>query len=535
MIKKICNIPFVNKKQVVSFFLPFFLLILFMTFIFYFHYQDLKIHVENDGEEVLTSLSNNVSFQMKLWKSNTSNQILQNVIHSTDFNNKLSEMPENIYISIIEENEEQAPIAVISPQDLKLEINYVNTLADKAMDVYNKSIASHDMQHSSIYRLKEEYYMSSFTPINDENGQLVGIIGMDTKINDQFIFFKKIIIQTGLFILISYLMIFLYLRRWLNKVLRPINQLMISLNELSFGNFEVKMELSGNKELQSLMRNFNEVVDNLASLFYRLTNTAKELGTISKDFQLTTMEEALKQMDNIVESMKMNRELQKAEKMNAVGQLAASVAHEIRNPMTVVKGFLQIFHAKEHMSEEERTYIKLMIEEMNRAETIINDYLSLAKPDVEQSKKIDGADLANKVIDLMHSYAMLSKGIHFKKNIQQVYIEANNNELKQVLINILKNAIEAMKNGGTITINLYSTMNDGVFEIEDTGIGMTDEEVNRLGTAFYSLKEKGTGMGLMVCYQMVEQMKGRIEVQSEKGRGTIFKIYIPLSKKDSHS
>ncbi len=330
-------------------------------------------------------------------------------------------------------------------------------------------------------------------------------------------------------------MIFLYLRRWLNKVLRPINQMMISLNELSFGNFEVKMELSGNKELQSLMRNFNEVVDNLASLFYRLTNTAKELGTISKDFQLTTMEEALKQMDNIVESMKMNRELQKAEKMNAVGQLAASVAHEIRNPMTVVKGFLQIFHAKEHMSEEERTYIKLMIEEMNRAETIINDYLSLAKPDVEQSKKIDGADLANKVIDLMHSYAMLSKGIHFKKNIQQVYIEANNNELKQVLINILKNAIEAMKNGGTITINLYSTMNDGVFEIEDTGIGMTDEEVNRLGTAFYSLKEKGTGMGLMVCYQMVEQMKGRIEVQSEKGRGTIFKIYIPLSKKDSHS
>ncbi len=179
-----------------------------MTFIFYFHYQDLKIHVENDGEEVLTSLSKNVSFQMKLWKSNTSNQILQNVIHSTDFNNKLSEMPENIYISIIEENEEQAPIAVISPQDLKLEINYVNTLADKAMDVYNKSIASHDMQHSSIYRLKEEYYMSSFTPINDENGQLVGIIGMDTKINDQFIFFKKIIIQTGLFILISYLLNF---------------------------------------------------------------------------------------------------------------------------------------------------------------------------------------------------------------------------------------------------------------------------------------------------------------------------------------
>ncbi|WP_400241833.1 ATP-binding protein [Niallia sp. JL1B1071] len=535
MIKKICNIPFVNKKQVVSFFLPFFLLILFLTSIFYHHYKDLKIHFEKDGEEVLTLLSNNVTFQMSESKHINSGQLLQNVISSTDFNNNISALTEILYISMVDENGEQTPIAVISPQNPKKEINYVNTLADKAMAIYNKTIALHDMQHSSIYRLKEEYYISSFTPINDENGQLVGIIGMDMKINDHLIFLKKLIIQTGLFILISYILIFLFIRRWLNKILRPINQMMVSLNELSVGNFDVKMEVNDNKEIQGLMKNFNEVVDKLASLFYRLTNTAKELGTISKDFQLTTIEEALTQMDNIVEFMKMNRELQKAEKMNAVGQLAASVAHEIRNPMTVVKGFLQIFYAKEHMSEEERTYIKLMIEEMNRAETIINDYLSLAKPDVEQSQIIDGADLANKVIDLMHSYAMMGKGIHFKKNIQQVYIEANNNELKQVLINILKNAIEAMKNGGTVTINLYPTIEYGVFEIEDTGIGMTEEEINRLGTAFYSLKEKGTGMGLMVCYQMVEQMKGRIEVQSEKGRGTLFKIYIPLSQKANNS
>lgn len=330
------------------------------------------------------------------------------------------------------------------------------------------------------------------------------------------------------FLLISFIFLFIYIRNWLNKILHPINKMMVGLNEISGGNFDVKMEINENSELQGLMKNYNEVVANLASLFYRLTNTAKELGTISKDFQLTTMEEALMQMDNIVDYLKMNKELQRAEKMNAVGQLAASVAHEIRNPMTVVKGFLQIFYAKEHMSEEERTYIKLMIEEMNRAETIINDYLSLAKPDVEQSQKVDGAALANKVIDLMHSYAMMGKGIHFKKNIQQVYLEANNNELKQVLINILKNAIEAMKNGGTITINLYPVKKYGVFEIEDTGIGMTEEEINRLGTAFYSLKEKGTGMGLMVCYQMVEQMKGHIEVQSEKGRGTLFRIFIPL-------
>jgi len=529
MIKKICNIPFVNKYQLLSFFLPFFFLMFFITIIFFHHFKELKIHVEEEGEEILTLLSENVSLKMKEWKNFDSAHLLQ-VLYSSAFKENIADMAESLYFSMIVENENQPSIAVISSHNQIKEINYVDTLAENIMPIYNKTLTLHEMQHSSIYKRKEDYYMSSFTPINDEKGHLVGVIGVDRKVSEPFVFLKKLAIQIILFILISYLFIFLFIRRWLNKILHPINKMMIGLNEISAGNFDVKMEVIDNPELQGLMKNYNEVVDNLASLFYRLTNTAKELGTISKDFQLTTMEEALTQMDNIVEFLKTNRELQKAEKMNAVGQLAASVAHEIRNPMTVVKGFLQIFYAKEHMSEEERTYIKLMIEEMNRAETIINDYLSLAKPDVDQSQKIDGADLANKVIDLMHSYAMMGKGIHFIKNIQQVYIEANNNELKQVLINILKNAIEAMKNGGTVTISLFSTKEYGVFEIADTGIGMTEEEINRLGTAFYSLKEKGTGMGLMVCYQMVEQMNGRIEVQSEKGRGTSFKIFIPLSQ-----
>ena len=85
-----------------------------------------------------------------------------------------------------------------------------------------------------------------------------------------------------------------------------------------------------------------------------------------------------------------------------------------------------------------------------------------------------------------------------------------------------------MKDGGTLNLRIYKEDSFGVFEIEDTGIGMTQEELDRLGTAFYSLKEKGTGMGLMVCYQIIERMRGMIEVRSEKGMGTLFKIKVPL-------
>ena len=361
----------------------------------------------------------------------------------------------------------------------------------------------------------------------------VGITGilcfffMDTYMNSQleFILLQKFVLS--LIILLLFIIPFSYLviRKLCIQIYDPVRQISAGFNEISRGNFNVKLEI----EEKDLSDQFNHMTSQLTILVEKLAATNEKINDQSEKVQFNHLQDVFEQLENIIEKSMVFRELQRAEKMNAIGQLAASVAHEIRNPMTVVKGFLQIFLAKDQMSEEERMYIRLMIEEMNRAETIINDYLSLAKPDMEKTESIDGKELAEKAMDLMNSYAKMSKNIIMLTPVlDQVTVRGNKNELHQVLINILKNGIEALKDGGELSLSLYTEGQYGVFEIRDTGIGMTEEELQRLGTAFYSLKEKGTGMGLTVCYQIIDRMKGKIDVKSEKDVGTTFKIYVPL-------
>lgn len=232
-------------------------------------------------------------------------------------------------------------------------------------------------------------------------------------------------------------------------------------------------------------------------------------------------------IENLKQQILLQRELRRSEKMNVISQLAASVAHEVRNPLTTVNGFLQLINQDDNITEKQRNYIDITLSELNRAQSIINDYLSLAKPNNSNTQLVNISEELSKTVELMTSYTNI-QNIEVETTIENfLFVNGNKDEIKQVLINIIKNAIEAMGNEGILKIEGVSKDQDIIVTITDNGPGMTKEQLSKIGTPFYSTKDKGTGVGLTICFQIIEQLKGTIIVESELGKGTSFIIKLP--------
>ncbi|WP_152526478.1 ATP-binding protein [Peribacillus psychrosaccharolyticus] len=233
-------------------------------------------------------------------------------------------------------------------------------------------------------------------------------------------------------------------------------------------------------------------------------------------------------IENVNQKRTIDLELQRAEKLNVISQLAASVAHEVRNPMTSVRGFLQLLKEDEVITVTQNNYITIAIDELDHAQAIINDYLSLAKPHNEEKTLLNLSNEVKKAIELMTSFSTIFD-IDIKSELEEnLCIQGNRGEVKQVLINIIKNGIESMDMGGLLYVKLYKAADFVFIEIKDTGKGMTESQLKKIGTPFYTTKEKGTGIGMTITYQLIQSMRGSIRVESKLGKGTTFTITFPI-------
>lgn len=231
---------------------------------------------------------------------------------------------------------------------------------------------------------------------------------------------------------------------------------------------------------------------------------------------------------DITESKKTEEILRKSDKLAIVGQLAAGVAHEIRNPLTAIKGFVQLIQSS---SDAKREYFEIMMSELDRIEFIINEFLVLAKPQAVNFQHKDLRVLLQNIIAIVDTQAIMS-GVQIVMNAEPdlPLIECEENQLKQVFINVLKNSIEAMHRGGTIRIEVKRLDDDHVrVRTIDEGSGIPPERIQKLGEPFYTTKEKGTGLGLMMSYKIISEHQGKINITSELDKGTTVDVILPVS------
>jgi signal transduction histidine kinase len=235
---------------------------------------------------------------------------------------------------------------------------------------------------------------------------------------------------------------------------------------------------------------------------------------------------------DLTETKRLQQEIERQEKLSAMGELAAGVAHEIRNPLNAI-GMIAQRYEKEFKPvrgiKEYKKITTVLLEETRRVNHIIHQFLSFARPPKLRLSEISAERLVTHVATLFKGQPA-SKGVNFKSKCDNdAIIRADKEQLTQALLNLLQNALDATSKGGTILLNTEVKEKYVVFQVKDDGEGIPQDRINRIFDLYFTTKHKGTGMGLAITHQIITQHSGIIGVQSKMGGGTTFTIQIPRS------
>lgn len=225
---------------------------------------------------------------------------------------------------------------------------------------------------------------------------------------------------------------------------------------------------------------------------------------------------------DISERRLFEKEMARLDRLNLVGQMAAGIGHEIRNPLTTVRGFLQLLGDKEEF-QQYKDYFKLMIEELDRANSIITEFLSLAKNKTVDLKPLSLNFVIGKLFPLIQADAMVSgKDIIMELQDTEVLL-LDEKEIRQLILNLARNGLEAMSVGGKLTIRTFMDCEEAVLAVGDEGSGIKTEDLEKIGTPFFTTKENGTGLGLATCFSISARHNAAIQIETGPS-GTTFLV-----------
>jgi signal transduction histidine kinase len=233
-------------------------------------------------------------------------------------------------------------------------------------------------------------------------------------------------------------------------------------------------------------------------------------------------------IQDVTKVKKMEDIMRQKQRLTLIGEMAAKVAHEIRNPLNAIAITSQRLGEEFELNSKANGFINIIKNEIQRLNKIVEEFLALARPMRLSFKKVDINVLIKEIINLFEN-ELKNKNITLIKELNKVPVfKIDENEIKKALLNIIRNGIEAMEDGGKLSISTKFINKECKIIITDTGVGISKEDMGKIFTPYFSQKNGGVGLGLSIAHRIITEHKGNIEVESTKGRGTKFIITLPI-------
>jgi len=416
--------------------------------------------------------------------------------------------------------------ATIFQHDLRISTNVRNEDGRRAVGTrVSKEVNQAVLQRGEAWIdrafVVNDWYITAYEPIRNIDNEIIGILYVGVLERPYIDTTNRVILG---FAVIASLCVFLLLAILVfstTRIIKPLQEMVLATQKIAKGDLTHKLNVKSKDEIGALAESFDRMTKELRVANQKLIDWGK------------TLEKKVEERTN--EIRKMQAHLIQQEKLASLGKLAAGIAHEINNPLG---GILIYSHLLlEDMDKEDPRYDNLLkiVKESTRCKDIVKGLLQFARPREPEAIQVDVNAVLNDALSLMESQAVF-QNITIKKQLSAdlPHVVADKSQLQQVFINIIINAVDAMSNEGTLTLKTFLS-DDSQFiniSITDTGHGIKEEDKSRLFEPFFTTKEvgAGTGLGLAICYSIIRKHRGTIEVESEVGKGSTFRVKLPLKK-----
>ncbi len=392
-------------------------------------------------------------------------------------------------------------------------------------EVYNRVIVKQEKWVDRAF-VVNDWYFSAYEPIFDLNGGVIGSLYVGMREQPNLALKNKINLLFGGVLLAGSLFGLAVSGMTGSHLSRPIRELQGLVQRFSAGERDLRIETKTRDEIGDLAQEFNVMTSTL-----RLREAA--ITELNRSLELKVQERTAELEAKNMLLVKTQEDLLKAEKLAAVGELAAGVAHEINNPMAIIRGNAELLLMELPQDHPSREEAEIIAQQVGRVEGIVGNLLSFARRRRKNIKRV----LINKTLEeilrqIRHQVPLNGIEVRRESSSETVTLEGDENQLRQVFTNLIVNAVQSMEQGGLLTVRIIEDAVAGTcrVEIEDTGNGIPPEQIKDIFTPFFTTKQSGTGLGLSVSYGIVKNHSGVITVRSEPGTGSLFAVTLPLSQ-----